>query len=193
MYKSILEPSQFDFGSASNRVELTEDPNFTFGHYKVGVGNATVCGAKVGDKLYYAVTFCSPEDNFSKEAGRIFALDHFIEEEYSHLRGVMCADDSSDELPPAIMLKDAVSHRIGRMRPDRKPQWIKRAGGDIDFRRPKKNRAAAVDQRVVHTHPITVSAKIDAENSRTNDDIVGFVNEVSYPMSVADKNTSGGS
>jgi hypothetical protein len=132
MRKTDWNGTDFDFAKANDREELLSNKDFTFGHYKVGPGYATIGGARIGDELYYSVTFCSPEDNFSKAEGRLNVYDRLCEPEYGHLRGVLRLLEAEDDTPPAIILKRAVEVHLTKMRSDKKPQWTK--GATVEFR-----------------------------------------------------------
>jgi len=122
--------NEFNFGSEIHRLIITHDPSFTYGHYKVGSGQATVGGVRFGDKLYYAVALCSPVDNFSKSRGRALVHSHLINTDNSNKRGVMVLDATTAELPPAQLLKYALEHYLNKM--NHKPNWVKNA--NVDFR-----------------------------------------------------------
>ena len=76
------------FGEVKFREDIINYHNFCYGHFKVGDGFATVAGGRIGNNVYYGISFCSPKDNFSKQKGRILAEDHLIDENSAKLRGV---------------------------------------------------------------------------------------------------------
>lgn len=129
--------NKFDFSDYHHRCNLEDCKNFTYGHFKVGAGFATVAAGRIDDYLYYGITFCSPEDNFSRQKGRSYACRNLREESHSHMRGVLTLEGAVDEAPPAIVLKKAVENHLRKMRPDQRPQWAK--GAAIDFRSMKRN------------------------------------------------------
>lgn len=113
----------FDFSNEDHRAVLTEHKDFTFGHYKVDGGDATVAGARIGNYLFYGVSLCSPQDNFSKEVGRVYAADHLVAPEFSHKRGRMRISDSIINEPPAFILKLALERHVDKMR--QRPHWMR--------------------------------------------------------------------
>lgn len=123
----------FNFANVDHRVEMTYSPNFKYGHYKVNDGNATIAGFRVGDKLYFGISFCSPVDNFSKKFGRMLATDSLVYGDGKR-RGVMVLDDETKELPPITLFKLALERHLNRMK--NKPVWAKRPV--VDFRPKKK-------------------------------------------------------
>ena len=124
-------PGQFDFGDAEHRYNLTNMSDFTYGHFQIGSGYATIGGGVIDSKLYYGISFCSPEDNFSKKTGRNYVVSHLESTTYGHLRGVFTLADYMKDAQPAIVLQNAVDRHLLKMR-DRKPQWAK--GMSVEFR-----------------------------------------------------------
>jgi len=120
----------FSFGILRHRSMLYNSVAFTYGHYKIGSGFATIGGTRIGDKLYYGVTFCSPEDNFSKKSGRRYSRRNLTRHEYSHMRGIFSLGSAIDQ-QPALVLKEAVEAHLVKMRGLR-PQWSK--GAAVEFR-----------------------------------------------------------
>jgi hypothetical protein len=130
---------EFNFGSEIHRLILTHDPTFTYGHYVVDgrqelIGQATVGGAKIGNRLYYAVALCSPSDNFSKSRGRALVHNHLINAEHSRKRSVMILPEN-DALPPAQLLKLALEQYLSKL--SHKPSWANNA--IVRFRTPRKS------------------------------------------------------
>jgi len=124
--ESTQEPVvEFDFANELHREYLCWSNEFTFAHLKVGDGAMTVGGTRVGDKLYYAVALCSPEDNFSKAKGRAYIREHIQYPEHSKKRGVLKLAPEAGELPPAIILKTAAELYLSKM--SHKPAWARKA------------------------------------------------------------------
>lgn len=117
------ETPNFNFGNMIHREAMIYDEHFTYGHYKVNTGTATVAGFRIGDKLYFGISLCSPNDNFSKSMGRVLAEDNIIFSENSSKRGVMVLDGKTKELHPTELLKLALEHHLNRM--SHKPEWAK--------------------------------------------------------------------
>lgn len=129
--------STFNFGSEEDRECLVESGDFTFAHFKVNGGDATVAGGLVNRKLYYAVALCSPEDNFSKRHGRELACRYMIESVWSDKRGVFVPNTNViGEAQPAHLLHDALVHFLGRHK--RLPWWAK--SPTVSFRTQPRNR-----------------------------------------------------
>ena len=103
----------------------------TYGHFKVGPGFATIAGARLGDRLYYGITFCSPEDNFSKKVGRAKSSWRLSCDPRGCFRGVLRLDGEIDKVQPAIVLKRAVEYYLSK-ETSRRPQWTK--GATVEFR-----------------------------------------------------------
>jgi hypothetical protein len=139
--------SEFVFGNKESREALILQDNFTYGHFCIGSGFATICGGRIGNNLYYGVSFCSPEDNFSKKSGRDKAVEHLIEVKHGNLRGVLNLADIADE-QPALILQEAVRNHLAKMR-NRKPQWAKNS--PIKFRG-KTKKLKVVLERLISSH-----------------------------------------
>jgi hypothetical protein len=127
-----VEFKDFDFGSEWMRTCITYTRDLTFGHYAVGNGFATVAGVLIGNNVYYGISFCSPEDNFSKRTGREYAKKHFRENKYSHMRGVSPLKNGLANHPPVVVFRSVVLNHLAKMDPSHRPQWAKDA--PIDFR-----------------------------------------------------------
>jgi len=117
----------FDFGNQSHRAVMVANNiagrgSFTYGHYRVGDATITVGGAVCENNLYYSVSICSPEDNFSKKIGRKNVRDNFILSKRSVKRGVLDVSDIVDQ-PPAVLLRAAAVHYLGKTRG--LPRWTK--------------------------------------------------------------------
>ena len=136
-FKTLMDVEEdFDFGNQAHRVcvlstAYNDSRNFTFGHYKIGDsgGTITVGGVVHGDKLYYAVSICSPLDNFSKRVGRKNVEDNFIQDKNSIKRGVVSVLDIKDE-NPAIVLKRAAQVYLRKNK--MLPKWSRK---EVDFRK----------------------------------------------------------
>jgi len=126
----------FDFGNQAHRTcvlatAYDDSRNFTFGHYKIGDsgGTITVGGVAHGDRLYYAVSICSPLDNFSKRVGRKNVEDNFVQDKNSMKRGVVSIADIRGE-NPAIVLKRAAQSYLRKNK--MLPKWSRK---EVDFRK----------------------------------------------------------
>lgn len=119
----------FDFGDELHREYLSWADEFTFAHLKVNNGAMTVGGSRIGDRLYYAVSLCSPQDNFSKAKGRAYVKEHLVSSEHSKKRGVLQLSEEK-RWPPAIILKTAAETHLSKMR--HKPVWAN--GAVVEFR-----------------------------------------------------------
>lgn len=128
----------FNFALQSHREALVKCPEFTYGHYSVCGGVITVAGAVVGDKLYYGLSMCAPEDNFSKSRGRKIAVARLTYSSDSHLRGVFFG--ALDDMTPGEAFMYALDDHLYKMR--HKPHWISK-DYEVDFRRDRKPRVAA--------------------------------------------------
>jgi len=131
----IITPDTFNFALQSHREALAKSPEFTYGHYSVCGGTITVAGARVGDKLYYGLSMCTPEDNFSKDKGRKIATARLTYSSDSHLRGVFFG--ALGDMAPGEAFMYALEDHIYKMR--HRPHWIKK-DYEVDFRGPKKPR-----------------------------------------------------
>jgi hypothetical protein len=114
---------------------MTNDENFTFGHYSVDSGYATVAGGRVGNKIYYGISFCSPDSSFSKEEGRKRAMGHLIERGSSHKRGVFVSDNL-DEMAPSLVFYNCLQYFLNRKHTFKKPIWMNKIP-TIDFQNKK--------------------------------------------------------
>ena len=126
----------FDFGNQAHRATVLstmydESRSFTFGHYQIGDsgGTITVGGVRHGDKLYYAVSICSPMDNFSKKVGRRNVEDNFIQDKNSMKRGVISIESLKEE-SPAVVLKAAAQSYLRKSR--MLPRWSRK---EVVFRK----------------------------------------------------------
>jgi len=115
--------SEFNFSNEMQRETLSKDKEFTFGHYKIGDGSATIAGGRLGEYLYYGISLCSPEDNFSRMTGRDFAVDHLIFDQFSGKRGRMFINSELLDSAPAIVLKTALERHLNKMR--QRSSWMK--------------------------------------------------------------------
>lgn len=145
--RKINWTTTFNFGSYDDRAMLDTCQEFTYGHFKVGPGHATVAGGRIDNKLYYGITFCSPQDNFSKKIGRARACQNLREDEHSHMRGVLELEGNADDAQPAMVLKMAVEYHLQKMR-NRRPQWSKEA--TVDFRGKRRNFGEVTDYELFH-------------------------------------------
>jgi len=153
---------QFDFGSWYHRDCLRENKECTFGHYKVGEGVITIVGVLMDGtilddgfhpndpRLYYGISMCSPEDNFSKSAGRAGAKDNLVSAKTSVMRGVYGPREyvSTDDVrkdAPAVVLREAVKEHLNKMR--HRPSWISK-GAKVEFRSKKRGQKKATTKNV---------------------------------------------
>ena len=126
----------FNFGNQAHRASLAstaygESKSFTFGHYNVGDsgGVITVGGAVCDGKLYYAVSICSPLDNFSRKVGRKNVEHNFIHDKNSVKRGVVNVVDVVDK-SPATVLKEAAQYYLRNNKS--LPKWTR---NEVVFRK----------------------------------------------------------
>ncbi|MFA5048316.1 MAG: hypothetical protein WC516_04835 [Patescibacteria group bacterium] len=137
VFNNDINPtSEFNFRNQIHRDVMTEDKNFTYGHYGINEGIATVAGFRISDRLYFGVSLCSPTDNFSKAFGRANAEDNLVLTENSQKRGVMILDNKIKDLHPTELLKLALEHYLNRM--SHKPVWVKNP--IITFRSKKRRK-----------------------------------------------------
>lgn len=134
IFQDIKEEEEFNFGLENHRDAIVDDKNFTYGHYKVNDGVGTVGGFRIGNKLYYAISICSPKDNFSKTKGRQKVFKNLINTESSKKRGVMILDNSAIDIHPTELLKTVFENFLNRM--SHKPTWLKNP--IVDFRGSRK-------------------------------------------------------
>lgn len=137
---NLNENEVFDFGNKSHRKALWLFDEFTFGHYKVGDGVITIAGILMAHTeigcdtcLYYGISMCSPNDNFSKSFGRSNAIANLIGDKTSQMRGVFCTEPASMLVsePPATIFQAAVKDHLLKIR--RLPNWIP-ANCEVEFR-----------------------------------------------------------
>jgi len=126
-----------DITNHHDRRNVTLDRMFTYNHFQIGsnyinlndfmkeknnnVGFATIGGLRVGNLLYYAVSLCSPIDNFSRYMGRQF-VNQNMKVDSSKKRGILDISKLADE-PPPVVLKYALEHYLKKTR--RLPIWTK--------------------------------------------------------------------
>ena len=135
--KTLKTDGTFNFGDTDDRYELTCVDDFTWGHYKLDDGSATVCGACLDGKLYYGVSFCSPKDNFSRKIGIIRARNNLVKESSSKCRGVYIIPNDLADAPPALVFLYALRYHLTRM--GQRPSWVKNCITDFrNLRRVKK-------------------------------------------------------
>lgn len=110
-------------------------PGFSFAHFKINNGNATICGGLVEDgNLYYGISFCSPVDNFSKRKGRALAKIAMIKQS-DHCRGVYQKANKDERA--GQLLKEALQNHLTKMR--NKPSWIKTGVLNVEFNSKKRS------------------------------------------------------
>lgn len=121
---------KFEISSFEARFAMVNDRNFSYDHYCLNNGTATVGGGKLGNKLYFSVSFCAPNDNFSRKTGRIYVADNFISDDRSHRRMVLDISSVKDE-PPTVVLMYALAEYLKRGKCV--PQWAKNSA--VSFRK----------------------------------------------------------
>jgi hypothetical protein len=115
-----------------SRIEMAGCKYSTYGHYNVNEGFATVLGCRVGDKIFYGISMCSPDEkNFSKKEGRRLAIKHLVDNNESHMRGMYKLPDSDVNDSSAIILSRVLHRHLNIMR--RLPDWARCPR--VDFRR----------------------------------------------------------
>lgn len=114
---------EFDFSNDIHREVVTHAKEFTYAHLVVNTGFVTIGGTRIGDKLYYAISLCSPKDNFSKRVGRDYVREHMEYAEFSNKRGVLTLTEHNRDSAPALLLHAAAENHMRKMR--HKPSWAK--------------------------------------------------------------------
>ena len=110
----------FNFGSIEDREDFINNNSHNFCYFKLNSGYASVFGARIDNKVFYAISMCSPLDNFSKRKGRELAYNSFVEADSSK-RGVMIIDNSEASI--GEILKLSLETHLKKMR--RRPNWVK--------------------------------------------------------------------
>ena len=113
--------TEFIFSDPACRYILTESRDMVYDHFNVSDGIATVGGWKIGDKLYFSVSFCAPEDNFSRKLGRDIVAGSLCCSD-SRRRAVIDISKVNDEAPPIVLLY-ALTEYLKRGKGI--PQWAK--------------------------------------------------------------------
>lgn len=126
MREMRLEFGNFDFSNMMDREYFLRSPDISYAHFNVGAGKATVVGGITNGKLYYAVSFCSPIDNFDKRIGRETACYYFINN--ANKRSLINADLTALSPPEALIM--ALRHYLRGQR--HLPTWLK--GANISLR-----------------------------------------------------------
>ena len=116
----MREFQQFEV-NFSRRIDLKPD-HFSYAHFRIGDGSATVGGIRQGNNLYYSIALCSPLDNFSRKIGRRQMFFNLISRK-SNLRGVYNIRGIEDE-PPPVLLKRALVAHLRKMH--HKPAWLRK-------------------------------------------------------------------
>lgn len=115
--------NEFNFGNEYHRQKAAKDPNFSYGHYKVNGGVGTVAGFRIGNKVFFGISLCCPNDNFSRAIGRLNARDGLVTADSSNKRGVMIVDDTTKDLHPTELFKLVLEYYLNSN--IRKPVWTK--------------------------------------------------------------------
>lgn len=123
------EINSFNFSNNGDRVRLTNS-NLSYDHFRLGDGFITIAGRLVNGKLYYGVSLCSPQDNFSKKEGRRLATLSIYDRKRRYLRGVMSDYGTLNTDHPSIVLKKAVEKHMNKFNV---PKWAKNR--PVEFRK----------------------------------------------------------
>ena len=134
--RDIELKGQFDISDSHARRSMVGNRNFSYDHYCLNDGVATVGGGKIGDKLYFTVSFCAPCDNFSRKIGRYNICYNFIDDDRSHRRAVVDISKVKDE-PPSMVLAYALMAYLQRGKCV--PQWAR--NGVVSFRSNRRSGA----------------------------------------------------
>jgi hypothetical protein len=113
---------KFEFSDYVARHDMAGADNFVFDHYCLNDGTATIGGGRIGNKLYFAISFCAPNDNFSRQVGRENVWHNFVLDDRSHRRAVVDISEVKDE-PPSKVLAYALMQYLKRDKCV--PQWAK--------------------------------------------------------------------
>ena len=141
--KQLVEDSSGNFFSSFFlRSMIITDPEFKFAHFEIKyndkryrgtkdpedlIGHITIGGVRYNDMIYYCVSFCSPEDNFSRGLGRKIALAHMTDNN-CNMRGAFSIKPGDSELLSSTLLEGALISHIEKCISKRTiPVWIKRA------------------------------------------------------------------
>jgi hypothetical protein len=174
--------SKFDFSNEIYRQILCQTKEFTYGHYSVNGGTITIGGTVVNKKLYFAISMCSPEDNFSKKLGRNYVIENLIDPSNSKMRGVYPRYDLAldDAKKPADVLKTALESHLRNMR--QRPHWMAK-NVEVLFRGiPRKNVQSVTNKDIAPIKP-TISKVIDKlleQTSWKNDECSGDEDKENY-------------
>jgi hypothetical protein len=115
-----VKSADFDFSNKLHRTHLSKQrDNLSYSHFQLGNGGATVAAGIVDGRLYYGVSFCSPNDNFSRSMGREVARNSFSNK--SGNRGVLFNVDMT--LPVRDLLTLALQSALSNMKSQ--PRWAK--------------------------------------------------------------------
>jgi hypothetical protein len=113
-----------DFRFVEARRVLAIDPGFSYAYFRgEHGGHAVVGGVRYGNKVYYSVSLCSPQDNFSKKDGKGNVFYHFCGEMSGNKRGMLELKEDEVKLRTGVILKWALLRFIARGRSV--PRWAK--------------------------------------------------------------------
>jgi hypothetical protein len=116
---NFFENGIFSNSLTCNNFLIENERDISFAHFDLGDGHATVVGAYCDGALYYGVSLCSPEDNFSRSKGRLLAEWHFRN---GKQRGVIFGN--FDHLSPPLALLNALEYYLSGKR--HFPKWAKK-------------------------------------------------------------------
>jgi len=144
-FKHLVEDCSGNFfGNLFFRSAIITDQEFRFAHFEIKykdskyrgrkdpndlVGHITIGGVRYNNTIYYSISFCSPEDNFSRGIGRKIALAHMTDNGCS-MRGTYNIKIEDSELLASTLLEAALVHHIEKgIIKSNIPVWAKRAAG----------------------------------------------------------------
>lgn len=133
-----LSPEDVSLNPYETRCILAE--HFEYAHFDFwnGYGSATVGGCRVGDRVYYAISFCSPVDNFDRTIGRHEVYDNMIDDMRTSMRSVFFLNETTENLTPAQVFQLVLVAHLQKMR--QVPSWCGRSP-QVAIRNRRKNRS----------------------------------------------------
>ena len=109
---------------------MKKNTNIRYSHFRVGSGTATCAGqlAPDGESYIFAVSFCAPDDNFSKKEGRKRATKklHKLQgpNKHRHTSGAIGVVDEKEPRNSELGRR-AVVAAINSLQTTRKDHWYK--------------------------------------------------------------------